>query len=277
MDVALNVGHLHVQQGQFAAAVKHYEDVVHKLLPTSRQSLDEADEEVEDRRTDALLYLARAFFLWGQLDDAVKAMDEAVRRRHLSALSWYNRGLCQEEYAVAVLRKRVEERSVDEVRRAVSRLEEAEKTFTALDEGARAQHKERKEKKREEKERGDEAVEEKSAAVDTTSPKSASSAANLRRAPLQMSATGQLLPPPTALLDCSGCQFPLQEKAQAHAQFCRETLKKAAVHLRAAETRETELSQIAERAKKAKEEAVERQRVGEGGPGGEGEGGRRAR
>ena len=236
---------------------------MHKLLPHSRRAAEEADEEVEERRTDALLYLARAFFLWGQLDEAVKALDEAVKRRHLSGLVWYNRGLAQEEFAIAVLRKRVEERTLEEVTRAVSRLEEAERTFTALEAGAKAQQKEgrRTERKREEKDKGDEPREEEKKAADEPTSPATSTAADLNRAPLQVSESGQLLPPPAALLDCSGCLFPLQEKALAHALFCRDTLTKAAVHLKAAEAREGELAAIAERAQKAKEEAAERLRV----------------
>ena len=260
VDVALNLGHIHVQQGQFAAAVKSYEDVIDKLLPCTGSNGDEPDDDVEERRTDAFLYLGRAYFLWGQLDEAVKALDQAVKRRGNSALGWYNRALAQEEYAIAVLRKKVEERTLDEVKRAFNRLEEAEKSFVVLERATRHQHRAAKEAKLKERSQEEkeqlQSDEEKKQLSD-----GAAGARPLARMSVEMSASGQLVPPSAVLLNCSTCLFAVDEKAAAHAAFCRDTLSKAAVHLRAAEAREAELARIAERTKKAKEEADERARL----------------
>ena len=292
VDAALNLGHVHTAQQAYAAAVKAYDDVVDKLLPhTAQHGRQEQDDDVEERRTDALVYRGRAYFLWGLLEEAVASLDAAVQRRGSSALLWYNRALAQEEYAIAVLRKKVEERTLDEVTRAVQRLGDAHTTFARLEEAAKLSQRQRQRLQQPRNGRKDEddhkddhkehaaadgqVAERKEGGLDgpervlgrtaASAPSDAATAAApsspAARLVVEVSASGQLCPPPASLLDCSTCAFLLDEKAHAHAVFCRETLSKAHVHLAAAQAREAELGRIAERARAAKEEAEQRARL----------------
>ena len=276
VDVVLNLGHIHVQQGQYAAAVQCYEDVVNKLLPAQPGRHGEEDAQIAETRTNAHLYLARAYYLWGQMDEALVALEHAVHARPNSALVWYDRALAQEEYAVTVLRKKLEERTLSQVRTAVARLTEAEATFSTLAEAGKRKKQRDDEERRKDKERkrkdkeattGDEEKKEQSdeqpASADLFGAEFNSATAASPTNPAAttaLSATGALVCPPPETLSLAGCIFPLYDKASAHAVYCRQTIDKAAAHLAAAEKREAELSQMSELVKRQKQEREESQR-----------------
>ena len=280
VDVVMNLGHIHVQQGQYAAAVKCYEDVIAKLLPKQPQRQHDEDAHIADTRTNAYLYLARAYYLWGQMDEALVALDHAVLARPSSALVWYDKALAQEEYAVSVLRKKLEERTLTQVRTAVGRLTEAQNTFSALAEAGKRNKQREEEERRKERERrrtekeASHADEEKkeeqkeqpdgltASTAHSDADASSSSAAPSDPAAFTVvrSADGSLVCPAAETLSLAGCLFPLYDKASAHAVYCRQTLDKAAAHLAAAEKRETELGQMSELVKRQREQLAEAQR-----------------
>ena len=277
VDVVLNLGHIHVQQGQYAPGVKCYEDVINKLLPAQPTQRGEEDAQIAETRTNAHLYLARAYYLWGQMDDSLAALDQAVLARPNSALVWYDRALAQEEYAVSVLRKKSEERTLGQVRTAVARLTEAEATFNALaaagkrkkqrDEEEKRKEKERKrrdkeaantdEEKKADSEQKEQQPEGETASTGSPSTDPTSTASASSTLPLSGDSSAPLVCPPAEALSLDGCLFPLYDKASAHAVYCAQTLEKAAAHLAAAEKREAELEARGALVKRQKEEMAE--------------------
>ena len=252
LDVQLNLGHVLTAQGQYAAAVKTYEAVLSKALPSEQLGAD--GELVEQQRVDAFHYLARACYLGGQLEAAVLWLDECVRRRGEEALCWYNRALAQEEFAICVLRRRVEERALHEVEAAVQRLSEAESAFLTLEEAARLQPSPRAGKEADRQQPQQEADEDDEDGKEEPPAAAAPPHLRLSGSPLRCPAAASL-----SLAACA--RFPLLEKARAHAAFCRATLVKAAAHLAAAQRRESELKAMADSAKRARAEAEERERL----------------
>ena len=306
VDVALNLGHiLHVQQSTVRRRSQSTTrtwctSCCHALLPPAATA-DEAGRGgggATHRRPGstwarALLPLGAARRGGEGAGRGGQAEGELERFGVVQPGVWRRRSSPS-----AVLRKRVEERTLEEVQEGVSgRLEEAERTFTALERASRRQH--RRSRRRGGRRRGGKRKRRRTTCDDARRGEEGEAPGRHRcsflvllllllhvhrgrlstrachcRCPSPVSC--YLLPPALLDLQHAAC-FRLQEKALAHAAVLpRHADQGCGAPARLPRREKGELAQIAERARKAKEEAdgaaarlerEEREAQGEGGRG----------
>ncbi|CAH9084050.1 unnamed protein product [Cuscuta europaea] len=115
-DVWINLAHVHFAQGNFALAVKMYQNCLRKFY-------DNTDSQV-------LLYLARTHYEAEQWQDCKKSLLRAI---HLSPSNYtlrFDAGVALQKFSASTLQKT--KRTVDEVRSTVAELKNAVRLFSML-------------------------------------------------------------------------------------------------------------------------------------------------
>ena len=115
-DVWLNIAHIYVEQKQYAAAVKMYENCLKKFY--------------HSHSVDVLMYLARAYFKCGKLRECKQTLVAARHCKPDDTLLLYNIALVLQRLATSVLRD--DESKLKAVLTAVHDLELAQKYFLWL-------------------------------------------------------------------------------------------------------------------------------------------------
>ncbi|KAL2483196.1 Protein CTR9-like protein [Forsythia ovata] len=119
-DIWINLAHIHFGQGNFALAVKMYQNCLQKFYYNT-------DSEV-------LLYIARTHYEAEQWHDCKKTLLRAI---HLSPSNYtfrFNVGIAMQKFSTSTLQKT--KRSVDEVRATVVELKNAVRLFSLLSAGS---------------------------------------------------------------------------------------------------------------------------------------------
>ena len=115
-DVWLNLAHIYVEQKQYISAIQMYENCLKKFYSF--------------HNTDVLLYLARAYFMSGRLEDCKTTL---LKARHIApndSLLLFNLALVEQRSAIAVLRNEMSK--LPQVVGAVRELEMAQRFFVYL-------------------------------------------------------------------------------------------------------------------------------------------------
>ncbi|CEO97513.1 hypothetical protein PBRA_000858 [Plasmodiophora brassicae] len=115
----VNLAHLSVTEGAFDVATKLYETCLKKHYPQTPDN-------------DIMTYLARAYYLKGDMLEAKRCLQRAIRCNPSSMMSWYNLALSCEDFAIGVLQRPKPQRNVHDVRRAVGEIEHAARIFGSL-------------------------------------------------------------------------------------------------------------------------------------------------
>eukprot|EP00051_Salpingoeca_urceolata_P015593 m.202965 g.202965 ORF g.202965 m.202965 type:complete len:1108 (+) comp18445_c0_seq7:124-3447(+) len=115
-DVWLNLGHVYVEQGQHANAIKIYENCLRKFLFN-------CDSNV-------MMLIARAHFKLGQFQEARRWLIDALHVDPSNNVIRFNLALVQQRFASSEIARR--DHSVADVQHAVRSLEEAKAMFSFL-------------------------------------------------------------------------------------------------------------------------------------------------
>ncbi len=115
-DVWLNIAHIYVEQGQYVAAIKMYENCLKKFY--------------KHHHVDTLLYLARAYAKYGKLKEAKMTLLKARRVAPHDTVILYNIALILQRLASQLLRD--EKSNLNEVLQAVHELGLSHKYFQYL-------------------------------------------------------------------------------------------------------------------------------------------------
>uniref|UniRef100_A0A0D6R6J2 Uncharacterized protein n=1 Tax=Araucaria cunninghamii TaxID=56994 RepID=A0A0D6R6J2_ARACU len=115
-DVWVNLAHVYFAQGQFALAVKMYQNCLRKFY----YSTD----------TQILLYLARTHYEAEQWQDCKRTLLRAVHLAPSNYMLRFDVGVAMQKFSTSTLQK--QKRTADEVRQAVSELKNALRVFSQL-------------------------------------------------------------------------------------------------------------------------------------------------
>lgn len=115
-DVWINLAHVHFAQGNFALAVKMYENCLRKFYHNT-------DSQV-------LLYLARTHYEAEQWQDCKKTLLRAIHLAPSNYTLRFDSGVALQKFSASTLQKT--KRTVDEVRATVAELKNAVRLFSLL-------------------------------------------------------------------------------------------------------------------------------------------------
>jgi len=90
-DIWVNLAHVYLLQKQYDYAIKMYQNCLKKFYNNTDSNI--------------LLYLARAFFEAGRIDECKNTLLQAIHIKPQNLLLWFNLALAQENFAVRVLQK----------------------------------------------------------------------------------------------------------------------------------------------------------------------------
>ncbi|XP_030448357.1 protein CTR9 homolog isoform X1 [Syzygium oleosum] len=119
-DVWINIAHVYFAQGNFALAVKMYQNCLRKFYHNTDSHI--------------LLYLARTHYEAEQWQDCKKTLLRAI---HLSPANYvlrFDAGVAMQKFSASTLQKA--KRTADEVRSAVAELQNAVRVFSQMAAGA---------------------------------------------------------------------------------------------------------------------------------------------
>lgn len=115
-DVWVNLAHVYFAQGQFALAVKMYQNCLRKFYYGTD--------------TQVLLYLARTHYEAEQWQDCKKTLLRAIHLAPSNYMLRFDAGIAMQKFSTSTLQK--QKRTADEVRQAVSELKNALRVFSQL-------------------------------------------------------------------------------------------------------------------------------------------------
>ncbi|GLJ29462.1 hypothetical protein SUGI_0580760 [Cryptomeria japonica] len=115
-DVWVNLAHVYFAQGQFALAVKMYQNCLRKFYFGTD--------------TQILLYLARTHYEAEQWQDCKRTLLRAVHLAPSNYMLRFDVGVAMQKFSTSTLQK--QKRTADEVRQAVSELKNALRVFSQL-------------------------------------------------------------------------------------------------------------------------------------------------
>ncbi|KAJ8767463.1 hypothetical protein K2173_017507 [Erythroxylum novogranatense] len=115
-DVWINLAHVYFAQGNFALAVKMYQNCLRKFYHNT-------DSQI-------LLYLARTYYEAEQWQDCKKTLLRAIHMAPSNYILRFNAGVTMQKFSASTLQKT--KRTADEVRSTVNELENAVRLFSQL-------------------------------------------------------------------------------------------------------------------------------------------------
>ncbi|XP_057998658.1 protein CTR9 homolog [Hevea brasiliensis] len=115
-DVWINLAHVYFAQGNFALAVKMYQNCLRKFYYNT-------DSQI-------LLYLARTHYEAEQWQDCKKTLLRAIHLAPSNYILRFDAGVAMQKFSASTLQKT--KRTVDEVRSTVDELENAVRLFSQL-------------------------------------------------------------------------------------------------------------------------------------------------
>ncbi|ERN11231.1 hypothetical protein AMTRI_Chr04g243060 [Amborella trichopoda] len=115
-DVWVNLAHVYFAQGQFALAVKMYQNCLRKFY--------------HNTDTQVLLYLARTHYEAEQWQDCKKTLLRAIHLQPSNYMLRFDAGVALQKFSASTLQKT--KRTADEVRLAVAELKNALRVFSQL-------------------------------------------------------------------------------------------------------------------------------------------------
>ncbi|KAL5703019.1 Protein CTR9 [Ranunculus cassubicifolius] len=115
-DVWMNLAHVYFAQGQFALAVKMYQNCLRKFH--------------HDTDTEILHYLARTHYEAEQWQDCKKTLLRAIHLAPSNYTLRFDAGVAMEKFSASILQRT--KRTADEVRSTVSELKNAVRLFSQL-------------------------------------------------------------------------------------------------------------------------------------------------
>ncbi|KAL6076361.1 protein required for normal CLN1 and CLN2 G1 cyclin expression, variant 3 [Balamuthia mandrillaris] len=115
-DVWVNLAHIYLAQGQFVNAIKMYQNCLRKFY--------------DNKDPNILLFLAKAFYEDGRLQDCKNALLNAIHITPDNLLLWYNLALSQESFAVTTMN--ANNKSLKDMQDALKELKQAIATWQDL-------------------------------------------------------------------------------------------------------------------------------------------------
>ncbi|GAU27975.1 hypothetical protein TSUD_373700 [Trifolium subterraneum] len=115
-DVWINLAHVYFAQGNFALAVKMYQNCLRKFYHNT-------DSQV-------LLYLARTYYEAEQWQDCIKTLQRAIHLAPSNYTLRFDAGVAMQKFSASTLQKA--KRTADEVRATVAGLQNAVRIFSQL-------------------------------------------------------------------------------------------------------------------------------------------------
>ncbi|KAL5098317.1 hypothetical protein RYX36_002644 [Vicia faba] len=115
-DVWINLAHVYFAQGNFALAVKMYQNCLRKFYHNT-------DSQI-------LLYLARTYYEAEQWQDCIKTLQRAIHLAPSNYTLRFDAGVAMQKFSASTLQKA--KRTADEVRATVAGLQNAVRIFSQL-------------------------------------------------------------------------------------------------------------------------------------------------